>query len=176
MSEFIKVAKLNDLNDLAPGEKMLVDYEGEDVGLIKLDHEVYAISDICTESVFDAADAELTPASDFVRGVEETPRTGSAPPRPAGPRTFISLPPMSFPDGGPKTSLRAHHRPFAAVTAARTTHAPGCIQVDLAIRQQCAQLAGAKDNDAFAGVVRAAVSRVQLHRSRWHHIYFTKIF
>ena len=45
MSEFIKVAKTSDLK---PGEKMLVEYEEEDVGLFNLDGEFYAISDVCT--------------------------------------------------------------------------------------------------------------------------------
>ena len=45
MSEFIKVAQVS---DLAPGEKMLVEYDDEDVGLFNIDGEFYAISDICT--------------------------------------------------------------------------------------------------------------------------------
>ncbi len=45
MSDFIKVAEVS---DLAPGEKMLVEYEDEDIGLFNLDNEFYAISDICT--------------------------------------------------------------------------------------------------------------------------------
>ena len=45
MSDFIKVAKTSDLN---PGEKMLVEYDDEDVGLFNLDGEFYAISDVCT--------------------------------------------------------------------------------------------------------------------------------
>jgi 3-phenylpropionate/trans-cinnamate dioxygenase ferredoxin subunit len=45
MSEFIKVAKTSDLD---PGEKMLVEYDDEDVGLFNLDGEFYAISDVCT--------------------------------------------------------------------------------------------------------------------------------
>ncbi|MCB0165080.1 MAG: non-heme iron oxygenase ferredoxin subunit [Anaerolineae bacterium] len=45
MSNFIKVAKTS---DLAPGEKMLVEYEDEDVGLFNLEGEFYAISDVCT--------------------------------------------------------------------------------------------------------------------------------
>lgn len=45
MSEFIKVAQTS---DLAPGEKMLVEYDEEDVGLFNLGGEFYAISDICT--------------------------------------------------------------------------------------------------------------------------------
>jgi 3-phenylpropionate/trans-cinnamate dioxygenase ferredoxin subunit len=45
MSEFIKVAVVTDLQ---PGEKILVEYDGEDVGLFNLDGQFYAISDICT--------------------------------------------------------------------------------------------------------------------------------
>jgi 3-phenylpropionate/trans-cinnamate dioxygenase ferredoxin subunit len=45
MSDFVKVAKTS---DLGPGEKMLVEYNGEDVGLFNLDGQFYAISDICT--------------------------------------------------------------------------------------------------------------------------------
>lgn len=45
MSDFIKVAKTSDLK---PGEKMLVEYEEEDVGLFNIDGEFYAISDVCT--------------------------------------------------------------------------------------------------------------------------------
>lgn len=45
MSEFVKVAKTS---DLASGEKMLVEYDDEDVGLFNLDGQFYAISDVCT--------------------------------------------------------------------------------------------------------------------------------
>jgi 3-phenylpropionate/trans-cinnamate dioxygenase ferredoxin subunit len=45
MAEFVKVAKIS---DLAPGEKMLVEYEDEDVGLFNIGGEFYAISDVCT--------------------------------------------------------------------------------------------------------------------------------
>jgi 3-phenylpropionate/trans-cinnamate dioxygenase ferredoxin subunit len=45
MTEFIKVAKTS---DLAPGEKMLVEYEDEDVGLFNIEGQFYAISDVCT--------------------------------------------------------------------------------------------------------------------------------
>jgi 3-phenylpropionate/trans-cinnamate dioxygenase ferredoxin subunit len=45
MTEFIKVAKTS---DLAPGEKMLVEYDEEDVGLFNIDGQIYAISDVCT--------------------------------------------------------------------------------------------------------------------------------
>ena len=45
MTEFLKVAKISDLN---PGEKMLVEYDDDDVGLFNLDGKFYAISDVCT--------------------------------------------------------------------------------------------------------------------------------
>ncbi len=45
MSDYIKVAKTSDLN---PGEKMLVEYEDEDVGLFNIEGQFYAISDVCT--------------------------------------------------------------------------------------------------------------------------------
>ncbi len=45
MAEFIKVAKVS---DLAPGEKMVVEYDDEDVGLFNIEGKIYAISDICT--------------------------------------------------------------------------------------------------------------------------------
>ena len=45
MSEFIKVAGTS---DLAPGDKMLVEYQGTPVGLFNIDGEFYAISDVCT--------------------------------------------------------------------------------------------------------------------------------
>jgi 3-phenylpropionate/trans-cinnamate dioxygenase ferredoxin subunit len=45
MREFVKVAAVG---DLAPGKKVLVEYDGEDVGLFNLDGTFYAISDICT--------------------------------------------------------------------------------------------------------------------------------
>lgn len=45
MPEFVKVAKTS---DLAPGEKMLVDYKGAPVGLFNIDGQFYAIYDVCT--------------------------------------------------------------------------------------------------------------------------------
>lgn len=45
MAEFIKVAATT---DLSPGQKMLVEYEDEDVGLFNINGEFYAISDVCT--------------------------------------------------------------------------------------------------------------------------------
>lgn len=45
MTQFIKVAKTS---DLAPGEKILVEYDDEDVGLFNIEGQFYAISDVCT--------------------------------------------------------------------------------------------------------------------------------
>lgn len=56
MGEFIKVAKITDLD---PGEKMLVDYDGEDVGLFNIDGEFYAISDVCTHDDGPLVEGEL---------------------------------------------------------------------------------------------------------------------
>lgn len=56
MTNFIKVATLS---DLAPGEKRLVEYEDEDVGLINLDNEIYAISDLCTHDDGPLMEGEL---------------------------------------------------------------------------------------------------------------------
>lgn len=56
MPEFIKVAKIS---DLAPGEKMLVEYDDEDVGLFNLDGQFYAISDVCTHDDGPLVDGEL---------------------------------------------------------------------------------------------------------------------
>ena len=44
MTEFIKVASLN---EIAIGKKLIVMYDDEDVGLVNLDGEIYAISDVC---------------------------------------------------------------------------------------------------------------------------------
>jgi len=45
MPEFIKVAQIS---NLASGQKMLVEYDGEDVGLFNLGGQFYAIPDMCT--------------------------------------------------------------------------------------------------------------------------------
>jgi 3-phenylpropionate/trans-cinnamate dioxygenase ferredoxin subunit len=45
MPDFKRVAVRG---DLAPGEKMLVEYDGEPVGLFNIDGEYYAIGDVCT--------------------------------------------------------------------------------------------------------------------------------
>jgi len=45
MSDFIKVAELNDLDD---GELMAVEIEDEPVCLVKVDGSIYAITDNCT--------------------------------------------------------------------------------------------------------------------------------
>lgn len=55
MSEFVKVAKTSDLK---PGEKMRVEYDGEDVGLFNLDGTFYAISDVCTHDDGPLVDGE----------------------------------------------------------------------------------------------------------------------
>lgn len=56
MAEFIKVAKTS---DLAPGDKMLVEYDDEDVGLFNIDGEIYAISDVCTHDGGPLVEGEL---------------------------------------------------------------------------------------------------------------------
>jgi len=56
MSDFIKVAKTS---ALAPGQKMLVDYQGTPVGLLNLDGEFYAIHDICTHDGGPLVEGEL---------------------------------------------------------------------------------------------------------------------
>ena len=56
MPEFIKVAKIS---DLAPGEKMLVEYDDEDVGLFNLNGQLYAISDVCTHDDGPLVEGEL---------------------------------------------------------------------------------------------------------------------
>jgi 3-phenylpropionate/trans-cinnamate dioxygenase ferredoxin subunit len=45
MPTFIRVAKIS---DLPLDEKILVEYEDDDVGLFNLDGKIYAISDVCT--------------------------------------------------------------------------------------------------------------------------------
>ena len=56
MSEFIEVASTS---DLAPGEKMLVEYQGSPVGLFNIDGEFYAIHDICTHDDGPLVEGEL---------------------------------------------------------------------------------------------------------------------
>lgn len=56
MSKFIKVAKTS---DLAPGQKMRVEYDDEDVGLFNLNGEFYAISDVCTHDDGPLVEGEL---------------------------------------------------------------------------------------------------------------------
>ena len=56
MPEFIRVATISDLK---PGEKMRVSYEREDVGLINVEGEFFAISDICTHDGGPLMDGEL---------------------------------------------------------------------------------------------------------------------
>lgn len=56
MAEFIKVAQFS---DLTAGQKMVVEYEGEEVGLVNLDNEIYAISDVCTHDDGPLMEGEL---------------------------------------------------------------------------------------------------------------------
>lgn len=56
MAEFVKVAKTS---DLAPGQKMLVEYDDEDVGLFNIEGEFYAISDVCTHDGGPLVEGEL---------------------------------------------------------------------------------------------------------------------
>ena len=56
MSEFVKVAKTS---DLAFGEKLLVEYEDEEVGLFNIDGKFYAISDVCTHDGGPLVEGEL---------------------------------------------------------------------------------------------------------------------
>jgi len=56
MSEFIKVASIS---DLAPGEKMLVEYQGMPVGLFNIDGELFAIHDVCTHDGGPLVEGEL---------------------------------------------------------------------------------------------------------------------
>jgi len=56
MPDFIKVAKTS---DLAPGQKMLVEYDEEDVGLFNLNGQFYAISDVCTHDNGPLVEGEL---------------------------------------------------------------------------------------------------------------------
>ncbi len=56
MPEFIRVAKVS---DLAPGQKMLVEYDEEDVGLFNIEGEFFAISDVCTHDGGPLVEGEL---------------------------------------------------------------------------------------------------------------------
>jgi len=56
MTQFIKVAQLA---DLPLGQKLLVAYDGQDVGLVNLDNEIYAISDLCTHDDGPLMEGEL---------------------------------------------------------------------------------------------------------------------
>lgn len=47
MSEFVKVATTD---EVAPGEMKMVEVEGEEVLLVNLDGEFYALSNICTHA------------------------------------------------------------------------------------------------------------------------------
>lgn len=56
MAEFRRVARRA---DLSPGQKILVEYEGEPVGLFNLDGEYFAISDVCTHDGGPLVEGEL---------------------------------------------------------------------------------------------------------------------
>jgi len=56
MSDFIKVASTS---DLAPGDKMLVEYQGTPVGLFNIEGEFFAISDVCTHDNGPLVEGEL---------------------------------------------------------------------------------------------------------------------
>ncbi|RMF04368.1 MAG: non-heme iron oxygenase ferredoxin subunit [Chloroflexi bacterium] len=56
MTEFVQVATLA---DLAPGQKIRVEYDGEDVGLFNIGGQIYAISDVCTHDDGPLIDGEL---------------------------------------------------------------------------------------------------------------------
>ena len=45
MADFVKVAALS---ELPPGQKRVVAYDDEEVGLINLDGTIYAVANICT--------------------------------------------------------------------------------------------------------------------------------
>ncbi|MDM8528616.1 non-heme iron oxygenase ferredoxin subunit [Anaerolineales bacterium HSG24] len=54
--EFIKVANLS---DLPSGERILVEYDDDDVGIFNLEGNLYAISDICTHDDGPLLDGKL---------------------------------------------------------------------------------------------------------------------
>ena len=56
MPDFIKVATTS---QLAPGQRVLVEYEGTPVGLFNIDGEFYAIQDVCTHDGGPLAEGEL---------------------------------------------------------------------------------------------------------------------
>lgn len=56
MDRFLKVARTD---DLTPGQKMLVEYDGTPVGLFNIDGEYYAISDMCTHDGGPLVEGEL---------------------------------------------------------------------------------------------------------------------
>ncbi len=56
MSDFRKVANTS---NLAPGEKMLVEYQGSPVGLFNIEGQFYAIHDICTHDEGPLVEGEL---------------------------------------------------------------------------------------------------------------------
>ncbi|MCS7261494.1 MAG: non-heme iron oxygenase ferredoxin subunit [Anaerolineae bacterium] len=56
MRRFVKLARTS---DLAPGQKMRVEYEGIPVGLFNIEGTYYAIEDICTHDGGPLVDGEL---------------------------------------------------------------------------------------------------------------------
>jgi len=56
MSRFVRVARTT---DLAPGQKMRVEYDGRPVGLFNIEGEYYALSDICTHDGGPLVEGEL---------------------------------------------------------------------------------------------------------------------
>jgi 3-phenylpropionate/trans-cinnamate dioxygenase ferredoxin subunit len=56
MSKFIKVAKVP---DVGLNQKVLVEYDDDEVGLINLDNAIYAISNICTHDDGPLLDGDL---------------------------------------------------------------------------------------------------------------------
>ncbi|MFQ5575902.1 MAG: Rieske (2Fe-2S) protein [Anaerolineae bacterium] len=56
MDSFIKVAAAA---TLAPGQKHVVEYDDEEVGLVNLNGQIYAVSNICTHDDGPLLDGEL---------------------------------------------------------------------------------------------------------------------
>jgi 3-phenylpropionate/trans-cinnamate dioxygenase ferredoxin subunit len=56
MPDFIKVATTS---QLAPGARLLVEYQGTPVGLFNIDGEFYAIQDVCTHDGGPLAEGEV---------------------------------------------------------------------------------------------------------------------
>lgn len=56
MPNFVKIA---DVNDLAPGDRLVVEIDGRWIALFNIDGEFYAIADICTHDDGPLAEGEL---------------------------------------------------------------------------------------------------------------------